>query len=266
MKRIANWIIDERVVAAVITLNAIVLFWLLSENPEADAHFGGLAWVDYVCVLFFIAEAATKIGTQGWDAYWRRGWNRFDFLVTVLSLPVLMAPVYGNLEAFNFFTIVRLGRLFRLFRVLRFIPHLPKLMSSVPRALLTSTGLLLALMLTIVILAMGATIFFGRYAPDDFGDPLSSMYSMFRVLTVEGWLELPQHIAGDDQNSWIASFARFYFSLAVLIGGVFGMSLVTAVLVDELVMDNQDDLSEQLREMQEEIRALRNEVREMGRK
>ncbi len=260
MKQVADWLIDERVVMSAIILNALALFGLLSQGSGGSTQWGALAWVDFGCVLFFLAEAATKIGRLSWKGYWETNWNRFDFLVTLLSLPVLLGPWLGQFDVFAFFTVVRLGRLFRLFRLIKFIPHLQGLSRAVPGALLTSTGLLAGLLLMVVILSMGATIFFGRAAPQDFGDPLTSMYSMFRVLTIEGWLELPEDIAAKTSNPLLVGFARFYYAAAVLGGGIFGISLVTALLVEEMALDNNDEVKTLIAELRDEVRDLRAEV------
>ena len=84
MKQVVDWLIDERVVMSAIILNALALFGLLSQGPEGSTPWGALAWVDFGCVLFFLAEAVAKIGRLSWKSYWATNWNRFDFSVTLL--------------------------------------------------------------------------------------------------------------------------------------------------------------------------------------
>ena len=48
-----------------------------------------------------------------------------------------------------------------------------------------------ALLLINVILSLTATYIFHDEAPEEFGNPARSFYSMFRIFTVEGWHEFP---------------------------------------------------------------------------
>jgi voltage-gated sodium channel len=270
MRRLVGWLISDRVVMAMIVANTIALFLHEMSAPgsfERSLWF----WVDYACVVFFLVEAAVKIGADGWSAYWASWWNRFDVTVVVISLPALLAPVLPSQE-FAFILVLRLGRLFRLFRVLRFIPNLEHLALGVQRALRASVGVFLALFLIILILAVGATLLFRDVDPDDFGNPIVSAYTIFKVFTVEGWYEIPANLEerarADGRIADQRSFAvavRLFFVGAVFIGGILGLSLANAVFVDEMIMDNTADLERKVDELTAEIRALREQLRESSR-
>jgi voltage-gated sodium channel len=227
-------------------------------------------WIDYFCVVFFLAEALFKIARDGWVRYWASGWNRFDFSVVVLSLPALLGP-FLDVQEFAFVLILRLGRLFRLFRVLRFIPNLDHLVSGVRRALRASVGVFLALLLINLILAVMATLMFRDIDPEHFGNPIVSGYSIFQVFTVEGWNEIAENLAqaaehhaeatGSRSVRSMVIGARIFFVVAVLVGGILGLSLANAVFVDEMIMDNTDDLELKVDALTEEIRQLREELR-----
>ena len=49
------------------------------------------------------------------------------------------------------------------------------------------------------------------------------------------------------------------FVLAVLIGGILGLSLANAVFVDEMMMDNTEVLERKIDALTEEVRRLRND-------
>jgi voltage-gated sodium channel len=246
----------------IIVLNTFALF-LAESEPEGSR--GQALWnaVDYGCVLFFMLEAGLKITRQRWTGYWSNGWNRFDFVVVVLSLPALLDPLLGGMGFFANVLVLRLGRIFRLFRVLRFIPNLDHLLVGIRRALRASVGVFLALFLINFIFAMGATVMFKKTAPELFGNPIMSCYSMFKVFTVEGWYEIPDQLAAnaaENENRPLEVGIRLYFVASVLIGGIFGFSLANAVFVDEMMMDNTnkleckvDQLSDQIRQLQAEL-------------
>ncbi len=248
-------LISERVVVPAIILNAMALIVLASVEEGSPVARAAMA-VDYACVLFFVLEAALKVSVRSWAGYWASGWNRFDLIIIVLSAPALLTPVV-DLHELSVLLVLRLGRLFRLFRLLRFIPNRDHLVAGVCRSLKASVGIVLGLMLLNLILALGATFLFGRFAPEHFGNPALSLYSLFRVFTLEGWYEFPDLLAARAAHPLWAVLARLYFLGSVLAGGVVGLSLANAVFVDEMMMDNNSDLEKKVDALQEEIRSLK---------
>ncbi|MEP0775293.1 MAG: ion transporter [Acidobacteriota bacterium] len=255
MNRLAFALVHERTVVVAILVNALALFMLGFES-ERDTTASLWFWVDYACVVFFLLEAVLKIRQASWRGYLASGWNRFDGLVVLASLPVLLTPLV-DLHGFAVVLLLRLGRLFRLFRLLTFIPNRDHLMAGIRRALRASVGVFLALALVNFILATGASFLFGELAPEHFGNPLMSLYSLFKVFTVEGWYEIPDLLAERASHPGWAAAARGYFVVAVLIGGILGLSLANAVFVDEMTIDNTRTLEAQVAELAAEIRALR---------
>ena len=264
MKRFVDWFVSDRLVMAVIVLNAMALV-LHEMAPRGTALRTLWYWVDYACVAYFLIEAVLKVRRDSWSAYWSNSWNKFDFLVVIVSLPALLGPFF-HVEQFAFVLILRLGRLFRLFRLLRFIPNLDHLVLGVRRALRASIGVFLALFLINLILAVMATLLFRDLDPEHFGNPVVSGYSIFQVFTVEGWNEIAAGLeerAAEERPAGarlLISGTRVFFVVAVLIGGILGLSLANAVFVDEMMMDNTETLERKIDAMTEEIRALRRDL------
>ena len=109
---LTNLFIKDRNVALVILFNAIVLFILSFESYE------GLWWLsatDALFLIYFLIEALLKIRLLSWKKYWASGWNRFDFLILILSLPsifLLFADMFQNLAFIYVFRVVRVLRFF----------------------------------------------------------------------------------------------------------------------------------------------------------
>lgn len=254
MTRLALTLVHERTVVSTILLNAVALFMLGFES-DRDATASMWFWIDYACVVFFLLEATIKIRVGTWRGYLALGWNRFDGAVVLASLPVLITPLV-DLHGFAVVLLLRLGRLFRLFRLLTFIPNRDHLVAGIRRALRASVGVFLALAVVNFILATGASFLFGDLAPEHFGNPLMSLYSLFKVFTVEGWYEIPDLLAERaDHPAWAVA-ARLYFIVAVMMGGILGLSLANAVFVDEMTQDNTRALEARIEELTAEIRAL----------
>lgn len=264
--QLAHKFIDERLVITIILLNALALF-LGDYGPHTapDSFWFG---VDYACVVYFALETVIKLRVLGVRAYFTNNWNRIDFVIIVVSLPVLLSP-WVEMYWMSSLTALRLLRLFRLFRLFRFIPGRDQMAAGIVRSLKASVGVFLGVVLVNIILALGAVVLFGENADDPhFGTPWRAVYSMFRVFTIEGWYEIPDRIAMHSGTAW-GAFARVYFSMAVFGGGILGLSLVNAVFVDQMTADNTDPITHRLDQMNErfasledEIRALRDALRE----
>ncbi|MCP4692383.1 MAG: ion transporter [Desulfobacterales bacterium] len=248
-------LIAEKTVLTMIILNALVMF--LDAFPGVNRALEG--WpgaLDHLFLLYFIFEISAKIVTMGFRTFWARGWNRFDFIIVLASTPVLFSFLL-NSRMFSVLLVLRLCRLLRFLRVLSFIPHRDQLLKGVVRALKASVGVGISLFFLNFMLSMGATALFGKIVPEYFGNPLLSVYSMFKIFTVEGWYEIPDLVALRSGSLGMALFARLYFILAVLFGGILGLSLANAIFVDEMTVDNTQKLEEMVTELTEEVRALR---------
>ncbi|MBX3162478.1 MAG: ion transporter [Deltaproteobacteria bacterium] len=250
--------VAEPVVVAGIIVSTIAVFAHGFTTPGSNAHQWWMT-VDLAVVTYFAVEQAVKIRLVGWREYWRNNWNRFDLLVVLMSMPVLAAPT-ADTSVFLGVPVLRLTRLFRLFRLLRFIPDHQHLAAGIRRAIRASVGVFLAIAIVNFIFAMGGQALFAADSPEYFGDPLRACYSMFRIFTIEGWNDIPDAIAAGASEGW-GVFARIYFGVAVLVGGILGLSLGNAVFVDQMMADNTDDVERRIAAMTVELGALRSEIR-----
>ena len=249
-KQRLDWLISEPLVLTIIGLNAAAI--VLSGFSHIREHFGEwITWVDYGCLLYFVAEAILKIRRNSFTNYWKRGWNKLDFIIVLGSSPLLLEPIVGG--SVQFFSIVLVGRFLRFLRIMRFVPNSEKIWAGVSRALKASAAVFLTLLVLNIILAMGANALFGDVAPKHFGDPLKSAYTLFKVFTVEGWYEIPEEMAANGEDGGLVNMVRGYFVFAVFTGGILGLSLANAVFVDEMIADNNDRLEKMVTNLREEL-------------
>lgn len=260
---IKQFFLSERNMMIAILINAVIIFTLYFP---AYRHNELLEFIDHLFILFFVVEALVKLYTLKPSAYFENSWNRFDLIIVIGSLPSLLIE-FVPIPDTSLLIILRLFRLVRLVRFIRFVPHLSKVITGLGRALQASVFVLLALVFLNVLLAIFTCHFYHDIAPEYFGDPLISSYSIFQMFTVEGWNEIPaaivKHIQEDGDGlsptraSFIIGITRFYFVVVVLLGGVFGMSLANAVFVDEMTMDNNDVIESKIDQLQQEIQELK---------
>ena len=212
-------------------------------------------WTDALFTLVFFFEAWAKISRMGWSAYWREGWNKFDFIVLSIALPSLASPILQQTMATNAALALRSMRLFKSLKMLRFIPNIHKLLAGIKLATRASLLVFIAFIVFLIIFAILSSTIFGSIAPEYFGNPAISVYSIFRLFTIEGWYEFADTIAQNASAGW-AFFARVYFSVLMFLGGVIGLSLINSIFVDAMAEDNNDEVLEKLRRLEEKIDQL----------
>lgn len=148
-------------------------------------------------------------------------------------------------------------RVFKSFRFLRFIPGIEHLVKGVSRALKTSVIVLIGFMIYIFIVGILSFYMFKETSPEYFGNPLNSLYSIFKIFTVEGWFEIPERLT--QALSPVATlFTYLYFIFVVMTGGIFGLSLVNSIFVDAMVSDNSDELEKKIDDLNNKIDVLLN--------
>lgn len=243
----------ERVVMAVILANSIVIFLAAS----------GFKWpwlqpLDIACSLFFVVEMALKMRHDGVLGYWRRGWNVLDGTLVLLSVPSIIL-FFLPLTDLSYLLILRLLRAFRFFRVVHFFPGAEQIGRNFRKAMRESMSLFAGYIIIIIIFAILSTSFFGHVAPQYFGTPWESIYSVFRLCTIEGWYEIPDAVS-TAYGGWGVAGVRLYFVLLLILGGVIGLSLINSVFVDAMVSDNNDEVLQRINELEKKIdKLLENE-------
>ena len=247
--------LNERFILLLITLNAAIIF--LHGFEQEPTQLGRiLETADHVLTILFLLEAVVKLLHWGGAAYFRDGWNRFDFLLVVLAMPSLIIWAFEvDAVKLQFLLIFRVLRVFKFFRVLKFIPNIDHLVAGIGRAARSSVIILMAFFIFNFIIAVLSFSFYGRLAPEYFGDPLISFYSTFKVFTVEGWYEIPDTIA-ERSSATIGLFTRIYFVVLLFGGGIFGLSLINSIFVDNMMSDSTDALEKQVERLEAKVDEL----------
>ena len=263
--------LSERNVITAILLNALIVTWMYFPGYHDNSM---LLIADKLLTLFFVLEAIAKIRVLGSRTYFSTPLHRFDFILILLGLPSFLEGLIHSPDT-SFLLLLRVLRLLRLLRFLQFIPHIDRILSGLGRAVKSSFLVLIVLAFFNFLLAIFTCHFYGSIVPDLFGDPVTAMFSIFQMFTVEGWYEIPDRInqallAQDDPNAWIGAWflilvTKLYFALIVLFGGIFGLSLANAVFVDEMTMDNTDEIDHKVDDLNQRITDLQTQLDEVVR-
>jgi voltage-gated sodium channel len=155
-------------------------------------------------------------------------------------------------------TILRTFRLFKIFRTIRIIPNASKIYSDFKKAFKATYGIVIGGIVVLIIIGVVLCCIFKNFDPDNFGDPIVSIYTVFRLFSVEGWYEIPDAMSVRT-SYWYANGIRVLFSFIVLLG-IFLLGFIISSMSDELTMDNNDELIKKTTDLEGKIDELNRKI------
>jgi voltage-gated sodium channel len=254
VNRIKNLFLNDKFILGIILLNAIVIFLQVCDI--------GNKWmeiIDVACTLVFMIEMGVKHAEYGLKGYWSSWWNRLDGILVILSIPSIIALfIPSHLMDLSFLMVLRVLRMFRFLRVLHFFPNISQIIAGFKLAIHESWAVLICFLIMIIVFGIINCSLFQNIAPAYFATPLDSIYSVFRICTVEGWYDIPDVIAASTTPT-VGKIVRLYFCLLLIGGGIIGMSFINSIFVDAMAADNNDDVKDKLDELERKIDKLLEE-------
>lgn len=167
----------ERFIVALIVINAVTLG--LETSQSVMARSGSLLnTIDWAIIAVFVVEIFARLAVQG-RAFFRDGWNIFDMTVVGVAL----APATAA------FSVLRALRVLRLLRVITVVPALQRVVVGLIGALPGMGSILLLIGLIFYVFGVMAVNLYGRADPIHFGTLGSALYTLFTVMTLEGWVD-----------------------------------------------------------------------------
>jgi voltage-gated sodium channel len=268
----------DAVILGVIVLNAITLGAETYDSVD-DRYGDELHTLNGVFLGVFVVELAIRIAAC-WPrpgAFFRSGWNVFDFIVIAGSF---VPGVRENA------TLLRLLRLARIVRAVRLLPDLRVLVVAVGRSVPGVASLAVMTLLLIYLYGMVGWVIFHDHDPANYDNVGQAMVTMFVLLTLEN---LPTYIEkGQELSDWtllfyisyvlVASFLVFNLFIGIVINSMEearaiehrrereAERLAAEQSVDPLddlrvdVEDRMDALRSALDELETEIKARRPET------
>ena len=224
-------------IVAVICVNAVLL--AAETVPSVAARYGTLIEILNGLVLaIFVGELVLKLfAFRG--KFWRDRWNWFDVVVVGISA----------VPATDAFAALRSLRALRLLRLVSVLPSLRRVVEGFIKAI-PSLGSIMGLMLLLLfVFAVMGTRMFGETHPELFGSLGLSAFSLFTVMTLEGWPDLAREVMRTHPMAW-----TFFIAFIVLSSWAI-LNLVIGVIVDFM----QSHTREQEEELEYEI--LRNQIK-----
>ena len=244
---------NDRIMLVMVVINTITIF--IGGYYNASRAF---IWIDSFFTLLFLVEALVKIRSYGWKDYWKDHWNKFDFIITLVAIPSLMNIFVETGVATNVLLSLRALRIFKSFRLLKFIPNINGLLKGIGLAMKASLIVSIAFAVLLLIISILSSTLFGKVAPELFGDPGVSLFTIFRLFTGDGWSEIPIQIA-ENSTELTGRLVRTIFAVLFFIGGILGLSLVNSIFVDAMAGDNNDEVLQKLNELEKKLDELNGE-------
>jgi len=241
----------EKAITTLVVANAITLG--LETSPKVLASIGDwLHVIDRTALGVFAAELLLRFFVYR-SRFFHDPWRVFDFGVVGIAL----MPASGAFSVL---------RALRVLRVLRLVPLVPA-MRGVVGALLTALPGMASIMglmaLVLYVSAVLATQLFGGIAPEYFGSLSASLFTLFQVMTVEGWPDIARAVMAQSRYAWI------FFVVYLLIATFMVLNLFIAVVVNAMqarvTADIKGDGEEHTRLILDEVRGLRQEIEALRR-
>ena len=206
----------------------------------------------------FVVEILLKLIGQRRD-FVRDPWNHFDTVVVAIAL----------IPATEFLSVMRALRVLRVFRLTSTVPSMRRVVGALFHALPGMVSVVILLVVIIFVFAVMATNLFGSHFPDWFGDIGKSAYTLFQIMTREGW---SMAIARPVMK--IFPFAWLFFVPFMVIASFAVLSLFIGIIVDAMRTQVHEDggtatpdastPEPTLADLQAEIRGLREEMEKLN--
>ncbi|MEL7486408.1 MAG: ion transporter [Pseudomonadota bacterium] len=238
----------QTLVLSLILINAVIL-GAETIAPVKRAMGMALTLIDHVIIYAFVVEVALRLYAYGRD-YFKNGWNVFDFFIVLISL----------IAASSGLAAVRALRVLRVLRVVTIIPRMRVVVSALLDAIpgIASVGVVLVLIL--YVFAVIAANLYGAEHAERFGDVFIAMYTLFQVMTLEGWPDIARAVGETHPNSWM------FFLTFVLIATFTMLNLFVAIVVRVVEEDSEPwyaDVVEQNTAIQRDIEEVKTQLAEL---
>ena len=241
----------EKSITALIVANAITLG--IETSPPVAARFGDSLYAfDRLVLAVFVVELLLRFFVYR-GRFFGDPWRVFDFVVVGIAV----------VPAGSAFAVLRALRVLRVLRLVSLVPSMRRVVGALLNALPGMASIVGLMGLVLYVSAVMATKLFGEIAPELFGNLSASLFTLFQVMTVEGWPDIARGVMAQSPQSWI------FFVVYLLIATFMVLNLFIAVVVNAMQSQVTEDLKHEgethTRLVLDEVRALRREIEALRR-
>lgn len=244
-----------RFITAVIIVNAVAL-GLETHLPLVERYGHVLHILDKTALVIFAAEIVLKLYAYRLS-FFRAGWNVFDFLIIAIAVIPAVGP----------FSVLRALRIFRALRLVSVVPQMRRVIAALLHAIPGMASIIAVLLIIFYVSAVLSTKLFGLgmsdpFLQERFGSISASMYTLFQIMTLEGWSEdIVRPVMATHPYAWI------FFIPFIIMTSFAVLNLFIGIIVDAMsVMHQKEDgpycgpERRKFKDPADEIKAMREEL------
>lgn len=210
-------------IAALIVLNTIVLG--METYPDVMAAYGdSLALIDHAILQIFVLELLLRFFAYRLD-FFKDPWSIFDLCVVAIAL----------VPSQDAFSALRAARALRSLRLISVFPKLRKVIEGLVMAIPGICAIAGVMSIIICVFGLIASKLYGPAFPEWFGNLHLSIFSLFQIMTLEGWPDIVRTVMEEKPFAWI------FFVTYILIATFSVLNLFIAVVVDAMQRNHSED-------------------------
>lgn len=216
-----------RTIMALIIINAVILG--METYPGIMAAYGAtLRTIDHIILWIFVAELGLRLVACRLR-FFRDPWSLFDTVVVAIAF----------MPANEAFSVLRAARVLRVLRLISIFPRLKRVVEGLITAIPGIGSIGAILMIVFYVFAVMATKLYGAEYPDWFGSLHGSFFTLFQIMTLEGWADIVREIMRTHPQAWI------FFVIYILSATFTVLNLFIAVIVDAMQRQHQAEEQEE---------------------
>lgn len=210
-------------IAALIVINTIVLG--METYPKVMSVYGDLLiFIDRTILYVFIVEIILRFVAYRIN-FFKDSWSIFDLCVIGIAL----------VPSQDAFSALRAARALRALRLISVFPKLRKVIEGLVTAIPGISAIAGVMVIIICVFGLIASKLYGPAYPEWFGNLHLAVFSLFQIMTLEGWPDIVRTVMQQKPFAWI------FFVTYILIATFSVLNLFIAVIVDAMQRNNEDD-------------------------
>lgn len=210
-------------IALLIIVNTVVLG--METYPNAMNAYGNLlTFLDQKILYVFMIEIFLRVIAYRLD-FFKDPWSIFDLCVVGIAL----------VPAQDAFSALRSARALRALRLISVFPKLRKVIEGLVMAIPGISAIAGVMAIIICVFGLIASKLYGHSYPEWFGNLHLSVFSLFQIMTLEGWPDIVRTVMQQKPLAWM------FFVTYILIATFSVLNLFIAVVVDAMQRNHTED-------------------------
>jgi voltage-gated sodium channel len=229
IERIVNDSRFQWFIIILILVNAAILGMMTLELPPATLAV--LDFLDNICLAIFCVEIAMKLVVMR-EKFFYEGWNVFDIVVVVIAL----LPASGALS------VLRALRVLRLLRLATAVPSMRRVINGMFAALPGGASVAGVLFIMYYVAAIIGVTLFKETVPQHFGDIGTTFFTLFKMMTLEGWPDIASVVMEQHPRAWV------FFVVFIIFTTFTTLNLLFGIIVDAMEKAKEEEVREEMAE------------------